>query len=148
MTHNEKLSFVISKIHEAVPEIKELKFGCAIETSDGEDILIGYYEDDGEINYITKEWGKPYVGDIEIIGRKIGIADVLQTIPKTHNGWCDKTGRLSITPIATFGINDTKVAIKKGVIQSHKIASNWDLKNDDITKQSEETVDFLYNLLK
>lgn len=151
MTHQEKLFFIISKIHEALPEIKELKFGCEfIDKEDGKSYTIVYRNDVENNTGIGKnevwsvpDYNKGYIADwrlemdeyYEIIGRKIGIADVLLVIDRER---VETRTLMSSPDTITF----EKVQFGKTLI------GDWDLKNDDITKQSESAVNFLYDLLK
>ena len=142
MTHQEKLDFVISKVHEAVPEIKELKFGCNVEDGYGEIWTIIRKEEDGYEMYMQdidcRAKHKYQIIEDRIIGRKIGIADIMLTLSEKY----DPFNRLIISTTGHF--------YKQNLNGLHIVPGlqRYDFHNDDITKQSEELVDFLYNLFK
>lgn len=126
----------------AVPSIMNLEFGCNVLAKKSNRILTicGTYEGDPlTLDYFR---GFPqvlmvdgYVGEglVEILGRKIGIAEILITIRNTPN----------INLI--FYIDD------QGHIWNRrkkiKAVSFWNLLEDDLTKQSESTINFIHSLL-
>lgn len=116
-------------IQEAVPEIMELKFGCEI--GDGEFNFIIYRET--KKNFWVKEtnargsiyqFPKPLKISI-ILGRPIRLADVLLTIKKRSS------------KIMQIYVSDQEVAT----------VSRWNLSDDNLDNQSDETKMFLYQLL-
>jgi len=146
----EKIEAIRQACIKANPGIVELKFGCEIETTrmniKGEKYMVvsynvvnkrGIYDQltvikEGRVH--SKTFGNVCNNGVldfkfEIIGRKIGLADVLHTIAKTP---ITKT----ITSVSKQGSWIKSVVIK------------WNLLKDDITLQSEETINFIHSLLE
>ena len=153
-----------NKIIEAVPEIMNLKFGCKFEIKNE-----NYKEEkkEGLFDYFivnNKEWkrgNKRYLDytvfggiqngwqgqmrtkdleDIEIIGRPITLEDVLVALnknrPLTKSGYIDAID--SSGEFITICGNDEPWARQPQI--------KWQL-NKPLEKQSDETKEFLYNLL-
>lgn len=136
---NEKLQFIREKCTAANPEILRLKFGCFV-VAKGELRMItqecigGFkaltiIEDEGDMVYAYPETF--YQKDeMRIVGRPIRLADVL----------------LALRAAGTLNF---KVIVKKDSIwEDHGIKELWNLRADDLEQQSEETISFLYELLK
>ncbi len=133
----EKLKEVIWK---AVPNIRELKFGCEIRS--GITHLTIVSQDNKEGFLWNEELDQPYhnsgstVYD-EIIGRPIRLADVLLAIPALQRFACQQllSGRLVVAQ--TFeDLPNSKFV--------------WNLSHDSLTwhyKNQPQTVEFLINLL-
>jgi hypothetical protein len=126
----------------ANPEIVELKFGCKVKlalrtgfhaaylkkfdtnqfTFDGFQKLMSDKEngwiDIGEYYEKNNEW--------EIIGRPIRLADVLLVVEQIPNAY---------SRTAQFEIN------------AKNICKRWDMRTDDLTQQSDETIVFIHSLL-
>ena len=127
------LQFVKSKVIEAVPEIMELKLGCKIlwrtfvwsfvgKNYAGNFIL---YSDFGSQTKVISEKMMDFEIGCKNLGRPIRLADVLITaIPKS--------GSLN------FLIQDG---------HAEEILKSWNLSKDSLDDQSEETINFLANLL-
>jgi len=142
----------------ANPEINELKFGCELidknnqkahihgtdlvfaSNGDFEFYFISYDETvdkimlwDGENGIYEKEhYQKDYEVDFEVLGRPIRLSDVLLAIYKKDNA------------------NKTNVYLESDgqfVINGNFATKYWDLKNDNLELQSENTIKFLANLL-
>lgn len=158
MTTKDQINFIQQKCVEANPEIVELKFGCEIELRDEdqtrttyiggvgkckkhkkssschEDCLIesamslAVVENDPQEFYELSEWViERHETDLyRILGRPIRLADVFLAVG--HNQ----------------GYRDGKMQAS----QLYTIVEVWNLRADDLEKQSEETINFLYELLK
>lgn len=156
MTTQQQITAIREKCIEANPSIKDLKMNCMIYHPEYGIAIINdsrgtgngstqkhftdrshvFYDDcrdkDGRLfrNGSNKEWW-------EIIGRPIHLADVLlaigQNIAVVGNGCFLEWG--------THFFHGEK----QGYWNQKNIS--WDLKNDDLTLQSEETISFLYTLL-
>lgn len=145
-------------IIKANPEIKELKFGCRIENvkvySDITTRMEGYPDGiiikdlrDPDHLYLSVDSGdqQEYLiradekCEFEIIGRDIRLADVLLAMnADKENIWgyyLDLNGKLVEEYEYEFGmeLNPTNF--------------QWNLKDDNLDNQSEETKEFLYELL-
>lgn len=135
----------------ANPEITELKFGCEI-----------YDHMDGQKHFVTSvnnlgthDMTVLFQGEIvrmvsgvyeknnyEILGRPIRLADVLLAIDGTYRHGDAITVR--IIPGGTFERLHTGNVLPG----EWNPQVRWNLRADDLEKQSEETIDFLYELLK
>jgi hypothetical protein len=131
MTPQEAREIVRQKCIEANPSILDLKFGCRIEDFfKGQAVIVGIEKYDGESDCYYSFYDKLPEPHIElsprnynwtIIGRKIGIADVLMCIPNI--GEFDSTKMLNI---------------EMGTV--HTVVTMWNLSNDDLDLQSDEMV--------
>lgn len=139
MTHQDHLTAVRSAIIAAVPSILELKFGCEIKFPKGEIGMIveekpSYvwyiFPDSDEKIKRTKRVVQEYC---EIIGRKIGIADVLMAMEK-------RTVNFGCLNINQGGLMEFESATETKRAQ-------WDLTTDDLNLAKPETVEFLYKIL-
>lgn len=128
----------------ANPDIVYLKRGCELilkeEHKGGSKHTVLVDEKNGVMwadagMVIIQIWGD----DIkEIIGRPIRLADVLHGIQtKIAKQWLDTSN-----PLETLGKWQPHLE-KTGL----EIIKKWRLLEDDLTQQSDETIDFLYNLL-
>lgn len=133
------LETIRAKCIEANPEIVELKFGCEV-------------REGGYIFKVISKSGFEYTnylilniqtGGIQpsqligaqwnIIGRPIRLSDVMLAYGETKSG---------------FPFKNRDEIVKNQVNTIMYITSNWDMRKDDLTLQSEEMIDFLYQLLK
>lgn len=148
----DKLNKVREKVIEAVPEIVELKFGCRVKVIDKktqyrywEATLIspcmgfGYWHcrthsSIQEKNEIIKAFKIEYNPDAIILGRKIGLADVLITVQD----------RVEEVDVEEYQCNSPR---ELWLMWSEKVLAAWCFENDDLQKQSEATISFLYDLL-
>lgn len=174
---NEKYDQLKSVIQAANPEIMELKFGCEVEMHDrdfaepgygitgnemGKGVVIEFspggpvaesndeYDDSARV--YSYSWGivksidglntdEPGGEDFYIIlGRPIRLADVLLAIDKArknifvrHDGVLFKWERFNEGGSGHHGVESTYV--------------EWNIKDDNLDNQSEETKQFLINLL-
>lgn len=132
MTKLESLREVIIK---ANPSILDLEFGC--ETNVG--TFVGKQPDEDEWYFAKAEDVNgerdisfyENINKLKILGRKIGIAEILLTM-------------IEVTDQQT-----TNKEIRKTNYQARtmRILAKWDLKNDDLANQSDETLTFLWELL-
>lgn len=143
MTHKENLAYVREKCIEANPEIVELKFGCEINMYGAPRVIVGSWAEDEEWLTVHKTDGGPqrltkemlrYSSHTKIVGRPIRLADVLlalHELPRTQN--------VAINTLVGTSMNSD--------FTKFDLAKTWDLRQDDLGKQSEETVAFLRSLL-
>lgn len=171
MTRDQQLEAIRAACIKANPEIVELKFGCGlyVETLEGygghdvinqhrrvtaeqchieqlPNYLVGAYF--GERGYIQADSKKiagrrgailPNVFKIvEIIGRPIRLADVMLAMRESFT----EAGAASGT--STFETFVKAIAVVAG---GGKGATSWNLRQDDLAKQSDECVAFLAQLL-
>lgn len=169
MTKDEQINFIREKCIEANPEIVELKFGCEVEIPyameewwSGPFIVFGetwvcnkhkrfreecMAEEDGctgedgvmVISGDEEAWTEIKLKATElktILGRPIRLADVLLAIDhETDEG-------IAITRQGRFlQLEDSGWRTQLNGLHG------WNLRNDNLTEQSDETVDFIYQLL-
>ena len=127
----------------ANPEIMELKFGCLIHCKDFKDFpntirpYAGYKfskELDRNVAQVLSSGGQLHQMDEnhEILGRPIRLADVLLALDVN-----------STDPYWKIGASSSLFVIQYG-----EDKCVWFLREDDLRHQSEETLEFLANLLK
>ena len=157
MTHQQKLEAIRRACVKANPKIVELKPGCEFYQknrktdevlSDAVYVFLGRGIDSREINFsLTDRYARDEIGRydgyaynevqseknlegyIEIIGRPIRLADVLLVFRGRSLKGCD--------PNETYPSRN-----------EISILQRWNIRNDDLSKQSEDTVDFIHGLLK
>jgi hypothetical protein len=154
MTKQDQINFIRQKCVEANPEIVEVKMGCEVyiqaydELYNGFPVVIGATsickkhkqyreeccaEEDGcsVTHGAVIRWGSEEDGwgtmtrkesEFKVIGRPIRLADVLLALHQTQGSF-----RYDIDMVER---------------------SKWKLRADDLEKQSEEAISFLYELLK
>ncbi len=154
MTRDQQIEVIRQKCIEANPEIMELKFGCKIqdmvmdEMIEGEDLFtfIGVSEDSRDfllwnnMSGETVKYAQELVrgSDMFILGRPIRLADVLLTMNGKGKGLTDN-----------WFINTRGHFYKQTMLlPATALPEIWDLFKDSLTDQSDETISFLYNLLK
>lgn len=143
-------------IHQAVPEILELKFGCEMLTPTKNIVTLSHVEfhpagtskfkdSDGEIlekptkeynDYICiKKDGGIYhygiFGNDKILGRHIRLADVLVAIGKNKKSFMLRED--GVISIPNFNYSHSR--------------GQWNLLDDNLDHQSEPTKQFLYDVL-
>lgn len=142
MFNNQKIETIRQACIKANPEIVELKFGCEVETLNWGKVTITQNGDD-YVEYILPDGTRGdedtqiyFEKEIQnILGRPIRLADVLLAME----------GKIS---------NDSLSLHSGGYrdflwYQDEKIQINfWNLLKDSLSDQSEETINFLYQLLK
>jgi len=163
---------MISKIRERAievnPSILDLVFGCQISRKGSEDSLRHYkvIEDVGFAANPKKVWinsipfgamplelDKDLIengGEFKILGRKIGIADVLFAIhaidaekrPMYFSAGCD--GGFYSTQY-TYPDGNHCVIKHEGL---RGVGVGWKLNDDNLLNQTDETISFLYELVK
>lgn len=138
MTTQEKKQLVKEAIIRAVPSVMDLVFGCEVKIGDFKRTVfqVFYDEDENVSNILTEsssigmlQYTSP--GAFEIIGRPIQLQDVLVAIDKAK-------------PLMELCVRQTGTFIDPERIS---IGIHWDL-SQDFDHQSEETIDFLYELWK
>jgi hypothetical protein len=135
-----------SVIQQANPEIMELKFGC--ETNEGivftpqRGIKVEIYiEGDGRIE-------EYHVSDLKILGRPIRLADVLLALDKLRvdgidNIQVDTNGDICSSEHIKY-LNGKEIQPE---LHNPEYWCNWNLKDDNLENQREETKQFLIKLL-
>lgn len=129
---NPNLTIVREAVIKAVPEIMELKFGCfveftgkymitAVKNDHTHDPHVDLVNEKGQIEELVT------VDILEILGRKIGIADILVAIKKSPK--CDTYWEYEAASNLTWGLNE------------------WNLLSDSLEDQSPECLQFLAGLL-
>lgn len=139
----DNMKIVREAVIRANPDILKLEFGCEGIYDDNSVKLLRYGMDfqnvDGPNVYVwQKEDGSRYhTSDnryVEILGRPIRLADVLLAIEKNRT-----TDFFFVTTTDFLCMQDSKTDEELMV---------WNLREDDLSKQSPETLEFLANLLK
>lgn len=138
MTHPSKIDFIRQACIKANPSILNLEFGCEIEI---EKFGVGKYL--GTTNDFPTGWFSlnqeiyPLIGHkYKILGRPIRLADVLVAIGKDAEKSTD------------FDLYSDRLNIGHYDEVGYYTHCRWNLLSDDLTKQSQECVEFIYNLLK
>lgn len=138
----------------AQPEIVELKFGCYVKRRSNGDLR---NRSAGKIGFVIKKYPNPSAvgvvfegnetmsavlnNEIEIIGRPIRLADILLAIGQSKKNADMEYG------IRANGVFLTDFC-EKAVFNENDEIIAWDLKNDDLSKQSPECLQFLAGILK
>jgi hypothetical protein len=139
---NTTLEFIRQKCIEASPEIVELKFGCQVQWQGTKFVFNGDISTDNTDYHLA---GKRQIGvvgrndylsekDCEIVGRPIRLADVLLAMDKFASS------AIHVDNHGCFFF-----ASAHDVLAPTKA---WNLRNDDLNEQSEETINFLADLLQ
>ena len=140
------LELIRQKCIETNPEIMELKFGCEVQYRNSEErvtaigkeyqnpelpgclfVPVGYPKGTDEF----KARGNPEIRTLHILGRPIRLADVL----------------LAMQAQAEKDLANRQIPLPRPALFG-KVANQWNLKADDLSKQSEETINFIAELLK
>lgn len=145
----QKIEFIRLKCIEVNPSIKDLVFGCELRAKMWnkkaklqwkKGVLI---ENGSErtnptaFPYIKFDKGTDYgYHEIEIIGRPIRLSDIFVAMKSMNTDQ-----RMAINENGTF------MNLSEGSEHWGLCWGSWDLKNDDLEKQSPETIDFLFDLL-
>jgi len=155
MTTQEKIEAIRQECIRVNPEIVELKFGCVLKhhgyppqtiydrrpTLNGSDFKVFSREgncflgpsEDGEI-LLRNSWENQERW--RIIGRPITLPDVLLAIQEKRPG-CQ---------ILVWSSGAFQEFVMGGF--KRLLTPGWNLPADDLTQQSEETIDFIHDLLK
>lgn len=132
----------------ANPSIKDLVFGCELEVQNYFVTVLLIQDRRGFVWLDKEESNMDFYGFAKsplyfdekhitkIIGRTIRLADVLLAIENM------KITREEL--VQKLGIDTPQMAM----YLVGKIVQSWNLLKDDLTQQSEETIDFLYELLR
>jgi hypothetical protein len=123
----------------------ELKFGCEIVSDGGKHIFAICAEQNGEPGPLGRDSDGEAIWEMpsnRILGRPIRLADVLLAIAETK-AW----GR--VKPKSAQSEEQYQSVLKgRSDISGKLIQGFWDLRRDDLQKQSDETINFIYELLK
>ena len=132
------------------PEIVELKFGCKVKhkTMYGKSIFticrkldsVSFYVYRNSFKYLANSFRKK---EIEIMGRDIRLADVLYRIQSLKSD--DWNRHWVINRFGEF-LNDSCPDLKG--LPVCKVGEKWNLLDDNLEHQSEECIDFIYQLIK
>lgn len=133
LTHQQKIEAIRRACVKANPKIVELKFGCLISGYGhhlSEIVTVGekYCSFLHSPDLVAQDRTKTIKQDYEIIGRPIRLADVLLVFRGRSLKGCD--------PNETYPSRN-----------EISILQRWNIRNDDLSKQSEDTVDFIHELL-
>ncbi|KKL61319.1 hypothetical protein LCGC14_2196490 [marine sediment metagenome] len=130
MQTKDKVEFIRQQAIKANPEIVELKFGCEVIIKDGKNGKIIYESDTGTLVIAGRELPITFKGSVtEIIGRPIRLADVLYAIKEKQKLYHKDL----------IGLIEDKMI---------NVMLSWNLKDDNLENQYEETIDFIYKILK
>jgi hypothetical protein len=132
-----------AKCIEANPEIVELKYGCEVRGNDkhrgtvaGRMVWIG-----GTGLVVIDNCAALERQGLKIIGRPIRLSDVLLAI----NEYSEFTDLNFVTQAGAFG-----KYLNLGGARGHKIEATaylWNLRRDDLTQQTPETISSIHSLL-
>lgn len=154
MTTQEKIDFIRSKCIEANPSILDLVFGCEfafVDELDSEeqgkpkqrDVVVSiasgvdsYQNPFTHIIGVSNEYDFSSKEEIEILGRDIRLPDVLMAIRK---------GKYA--PSLDFAVDPNHISIQEENTDADEMFCIWNLLDDNLEHQSEETIEFVYNLL-
>jgi len=141
MSKQEKISYIRERCIEANPDIKKLEFGCEVKYRNQEETYRFIMENplvcvqcvcttgvhiEGLSDKSPQSFCKHRFEEwFEIIGRPIRLADVLNLPDSFTDKYSNKENKELLW----------------------KLCANWNLLQDDLTLQSQETIDFLYSLL-
>jgi len=123
MKDYQKLKEIIQK---ANPEIMELKFGCYV-NFEGEKIIVDVHGD-----IVKTKSMDIHKNHIKILGRPIRLADVLMAIEK-------KNPDIMIDVSGRFLLNEQPAPLCQ--------ECSWNLKDNNLDNQSDETKQFLIDIL-
>jgi len=156
--NKEKYQQLKEIIQKANPEIMELKFGCEYERknekykyhdqiiSQNTNNLHNFYNE-----YYEQDSTGKNIGYIKNLGRPIRLADVLSTLLKKEKDvivdcagfFCNQEKFKEINESKHFGeFFNAAIELREWDLKNH-----WKLKDDNLDNQSDETKEFLINLL-
>lgn len=131
------------------PSIIDLQFGCKAKKGDEDMTYIGYFLDrtswgNGEMMYsFLKDDGIIFrcmsddLGRFPLIGREIRLADILLAISSSKG---DEAWEYAIDSLGRF-MRDW------GESRHEALSRHWDIRNDSLDSQSEDTISFIHSLL-
>ena len=142
MTTQEKINKIRSECIKVNPEIVELKFGCLVnpDVDSIQFVLMDCIGGTKVIEIINDEdvtvFGNPKLVEVKkVVGRDIRLADVLYMLDSSGmiigNSTCSEGEIISLDESETL-----------------RIIGNWNLLDDNLEHQSEECIDFIYQLIK
>lgn len=144
-TREGMIALIREKCIEANPSILDLKFGCVFTYGrKGKKGTFIRRNTRDMVEFKTEDEGHSFCGNddiIEIIGRPIRLADVLLAIWKKNpanrtNVVLESSGQFRVTH--TWGGRRDIIVL----------GETWNLLEDDIDRQSDDTIEFLHGLLK
>lgn len=146
MTREQNIEIIRKACIKANPDILKLKFGCEVELnkeSKSERMtVVKLLDKTGEyvVTYQDGTQGLNQPDELKIIGRPIRLADVLVAMnADRENIWgyyLGSDGYLCESIEGDFGT------------ELESTPCRWNLKNDDLALQPDETLEFLVNILK
>lgn len=145
-TKEEKIEYIRQKCIEANPSIKDLVFGCHFMGRSA-------FGDPYDTHLVFENWKEKRntirclgplgnqcvwdIGNIEIIGREIRLADVLLAINKVEKAW-----------LGDWVINSRGHFVKQYINGLHVAeAARYNFLKDSLSDQDEACISFLYELL-
>lgn len=140
MTHLEQIREACIK---ANPEILKLEFGCVVQMEGvlTPEAIIGTLVNEADIVYKidTATYHNTSLKMIkEILGRPIRLADVLLAI--NHHSWIHD---IDVPKV----LNLRSDAPYQALLLVGTLIDKWEKSKDDLTLQSEETIDFIHSVL-
>lgn len=139
MTKQDQINFIREKCIEANDEIVRFGFGNEIEMNETHRHFTVALMDDSFIRVFsgTNQLVDVAPEDCKILGRPIRLADVLLAIGSRAKDFELRNDYLWSWSVDVPKYNDDR---------ANQIF--WNLRADDVREQSEETINFIYNLLK
>ncbi len=137
-TKEEKLKAVTEDIRSKLPRLMQLEKGCWINTKYGKAKIISkinHYLTCLDVDSVITEYSERYLNNIKgfkIIGKEPMLNDVMQSLRKSH------CGRFIFLTEGTIIDDD---------LEYDRYVSEWDLSKPYLYQQSEELINFLYELL-
>jgi hypothetical protein len=130
------LNIIKQAVWKAIPEIKELKFGCEIEymPTGRKDVFLNGSGTFWAVHVFALGAAQPEESIFyKILGRPITLADVLFILSDLHSFVCSPVGACSL-------LVETK--------EDKPRSFSWNLLNDNLDHQSQECLDLLASILK
>ncbi len=150
-TKEEKLKAVTDDIRAKLPRLMELEKGCLVKYKNEEYEILGIEYGDMDNGYyidlkLVNECGDlilESLRNVEIIGKEPMLNDVLEWI----NIVIGETQR--VVSIDVYGKMRSAYMMGRGLgaIRTLEMSSKWDLSKPYLHQQSEELINFLYELL-
>lgn len=145
------LDLIRQKCIEANPEIMELKFGCTVLHNDGETLLVVRWNTSNDsLDTVAIGTASPfesynlYPSEYTVLGRPIRLADCLLAIHEAiiDGQEVEKNTRMNLD------VNTSGLFTGNFFDWENDQVYFWNLRLDDLTQQSENTITFLADLLK
>jgi hypothetical protein len=141
MTNQDRIGFIRQKCIEVNPEIAELKFGCEVISGKTQFRILVIKDGVGlaELNDgMLMDFTRSTIFDV-VLGRPLRLADVLLAVKASES-----YGHY-IPSVDCEGFFRTEMGVVIG--DEEKGDLRWNLRADDLEKQPEGTISFLYELL-